>query len=359
MADVDPQAPSSQVRYQRVRGLWQTGTLSRASLFSGGDHLLMCDYRTGFTERYRRFYFSDIQAIIIRKTGHWLVGVAIWGFFAICLLVIALSTHWNLFLKIMEGICLCFVLRHLVRGPSCKTHVQTAVQTDVLPMLKRVRQTNRVLSRIFPLIEQAQGTMPAVSLAATPGTIASASETSSIPTAIPLVAHQQVAIAAPYPLSWLHILLFAVALLTGLNAIWEVNYPSSVSYGSLLSLFTVSVIGGIVGIVRQARHRVHFGTALVTWLLVMTFVIGMGGVEYVFTMIDAFTRARANPRSPPATFDLVSPFELRHMTGFDPVLWTFGVWAILLGLLGLIFVFLRPPLRIDQPPPLPGKISSS
>ena len=104
--------------------------------------------------------------------------------------------------------------------------------------------------------------------------------------------------------------------------------------------------------VRQAKHRVHTGAALLTWVLVVTFVVGMGGVDYVFTLIQAFNQGRTNPGSAP-TLNFLSPFELRHMAGFDGVLWTFGIWALLLGLLGLIFIFMRPPVRI-QPPPLPG-----
>ena len=353
MAEVEPQ-PSNQVRYQRVRGLWQTGTLGRASLFTGGDHLLLCDYRTGFTERYKRFYFKDIQAIIIQKTQHWLAGMAIWGSLAIGFLVIALASGWNAFLKITEGICLLFVLRHLIRGPSCRTRIQTAVQTDVLPMFKRVRKTNRVLSRILPLIEQAQGGAMATVPSATRPPLAGFnpfSEKSSGATAIPSGITEVPPSIASYSLSWLHVCLFAAVLLSGLNAIWEVNHPSGLSMGILLGLFFVTVVGGIVALVRQVRHRVHGGAALMTWLVVITFVIGMGSVDYAFAMVEAFGQARAG--RPPLRVDFVSPFELRHMAGFDVVLWTFGICALLLGLLGLIFVFMRSPLRV-QPPPLPG-----
>ncbi|HWI55617.1 MAG TPA: hypothetical protein VNZ22_00220, partial [Bacillota bacterium] len=40
---------------------------ARSSLWLGPDHLL-CIETTGYTETYKRFYFRDIQAVLIRQT---------------------------------------------------------------------------------------------------------------------------------------------------------------------------------------------------------------------------------------------------------------------------------------------------
>lgn len=356
MGNIDSKPPD-QIRYQPVRGLWSTGTLSRASLFTGGDHLLLCDYRSGFTERYKRFYFSDIQAIIIRRTAHWMAGIAIWAFFGLCSLVIALSTHWNLFLEVMVGICALFALRHLIRGPSCRTHIQTAVQTDVLPMLKRVRKTNRILGRLFPLIEQAQGKLgesaavAQVSPPADPFPAPTIGE--SKPIARATVAETPVVVR--HELSWLHLFTFGLVLLSGLNAIWEVNHPSTISFAILIGLFGASVVSGIVALVRQARHRVHRWAAAAIWVLVITFILGGGGIDYAFSMISLVNSAKAQPHSqPPVMMNFVTPFEMRNMAGFDQVLWIYGGWAILLALLGLISALMPPPVKVG-PPPIPGE----
>jgi hypothetical protein len=42
-------------------------------------------------------------------------------------------------------------------GPTCTCHLRTAVQTEELPSLSRVRRVRRVLNRIRPLIVAAQG----------------------------------------------------------------------------------------------------------------------------------------------------------------------------------------------------------
>src|SRR5205085_1469887 len=89
------ESKQNQIRYRRVRGLWRTGSLSRSALFTADDHLLLCDYRTGFTERYKRFYFRDIEAIIIRKTSLWLYGIMIWAVIAVLGLGLASAFDWN------------------------------------------------------------------------------------------------------------------------------------------------------------------------------------------------------------------------------------------------------------------------
>jgi hypothetical protein len=42
-------------------------------------------------------------------------------------------------------------------GPTCVCHVKTAVQTDELPSLRRLRQARNVLARLQPLITEPQG----------------------------------------------------------------------------------------------------------------------------------------------------------------------------------------------------------
>src|ERR1044072_4988072 len=113
-------------QYRRLRGLrWSSG---RFLLRVADDHLLVCDYRTGFIENYKRFYFRDIEAIIVRKTVHWVVALVIWVFFALCFLVVGFGIEWNPGWITLEAICVAFILREIIKGPSCRTSIQTAVQ---------------------------------------------------------------------------------------------------------------------------------------------------------------------------------------------------------------------------------------
>src|SRR5205823_2947713 len=136
---------------------------------------------------------------------------------------------------------------------------------------------------------------------------------------------------------------FGVVFFTGLNAVWEANYPSMFSFGVCFTLFSLSVIGGIVALIWQGKHRVHGGTATMIWLLVITFVIGGGIIDYVYTVTNFAAQVEAQVRAgthPAAMMNFVTPFQLRSMPGFNKVLWSYGIWSVVLGLFGLIFVFM-------------------
>jgi hypothetical protein len=138
-------------------------SVARMSLWLGSDHLVLVE-RSGFTENYKRFYFRDIQAITIRETNRRTIwnavlmvplAISLIGF-VICTLPVA-----NLPGMIIWGILSCvFLLPFAVnnlRGTACTCQLRTAVQTEELASLSRVRQTRKVLAKIRPLIVAAQG----------------------------------------------------------------------------------------------------------------------------------------------------------------------------------------------------------
>ena len=140
-------------------------TYIRSSLWLGDDHLLVID-SNGYSETYKRFYFQDIQAIAIRLTRrrliwNWVLGVPT----AICL------GGWSYDLVINRSIDLSGIVAGTVftllfglpllfnnlLGPTCACTLRTAVQTEDLPPLCRLRKTRRILDHLRPLIVQAQG----------------------------------------------------------------------------------------------------------------------------------------------------------------------------------------------------------
>ncbi len=344
------------MKYRRVPGLLLAG--GRSTLRVADDHLLLCDYRTRFTERYKRFYFSDIEAVIIRKTIHWIVWMVVWGFVAFCLFLVGLFVGWNKTLFIIEGVLIFFVLIQAMRGPSCRTHIQTAVQVDVLPMLRYVRRATRVIATISSLIEQVQGKRGEIApslakISIRPESPAAAAVVSSS-SPVPSLAQ---ASGGRHELSLLHVVTFALVLLTGLNAIWEVNFPSTISFAIFVAFFSLSAVLGLIALVRKGKRRVHRGAATMVWLLMISFVMGGSTLTYVYSMVGFIARVDSQVEAhgpPPPAFDFLSPFQMRHMPGFSAVLWSYGILSVVMALLGLIFVFM-PPAR-TQPPPLPGKL---
>lgn len=152
----------------RTDGTWIALSRTFCRLWLGPDHLLLVD-RQGYTETYKRFYFRDIQAVVIRKTNRAAMWNGILGVFTI------LFGGWSLavdnvpgrvVLWIIAGIFAFFLLTNFFGGPTCQTQIKTAVQTEQLPPWNRLRTARKGLDRIRPLLLQAQGEMSAADLRA-------------------------------------------------------------------------------------------------------------------------------------------------------------------------------------------------
>ena len=149
--------PRSEKVYRRLPGR-TSGFLSYSRLWLGPDHLLFA--RTAFfAEEYKRFYFHDIQAIVTRRTELREILSACFAFIAIVFGVMASFTDsgWQAFLLVMTGGFFVALIVNWLRGPTCICHVRTAVQNEELSPLKRFRVARKVIERLRPNLEKAQG----------------------------------------------------------------------------------------------------------------------------------------------------------------------------------------------------------
>jgi len=155
-------------KYQRLtreRGSGVLGKLaiSRSSLWLGDDHLLLVE-GSGYSETYKRFFFRDIQVLTIHKIKSRLAwNLILAPLLALSAVIIAASSSdWptkatiivSSIVFIIFGIPL--LLNNLL-GPGCTGEIRTAVQTESLPSLSRIRRTQTIMNRIRPLIIAAQG----------------------------------------------------------------------------------------------------------------------------------------------------------------------------------------------------------
>jgi len=142
----------------RKRGGLLTIARIRARLWTGNDHLL-CVYNSGYTEDYKRFYYRDIQAILTRKTGRGVVWSAVFGLLVIffAALTSTVGREGAVVFWSIAGLFFALLLTNILRGPTCITYLQTAVSREELPSLNRLRKANKVIERLRPLIEAAQG----------------------------------------------------------------------------------------------------------------------------------------------------------------------------------------------------------
>lgn len=127
------------------------------TLWEGADHLLLV-HSHGVTESYRRFFHRDIQAIVVCQTRNGLVQTVVLGLLGLALAAPAPFVGFEAAVAfgIFAGLFFLLALINFLRGATCRCTLRTAVQTQELPSLNRVRTARKVLTRIQPAIAAAQ-----------------------------------------------------------------------------------------------------------------------------------------------------------------------------------------------------------
>lgn len=159
------------------------GWAGPARLWLGPDHVLQVT-TTSVSERYRRFYLRDIEALIVRRTNLRLVlnlisgslaglsaasGAAFWWVSTIATDEIGLIL-FRIFAGIFwagGAICLLFLLINTLFGATCACFIQTPAGLDRLAAPSRARSARKLLARLAPLVVAAQES-PAEAPAQTP-----------------------------------------------------------------------------------------------------------------------------------------------------------------------------------------------
>lgn len=152
--------------YKRVpgSGLRSSGPVSmtaiRCSLWMASDHLLCVDRQLA-NEQYKRFYYRDIQAILIRptnRTRNYNIAFAL-VIAAFMLAGLAIGGGGIVFFGLLALVAAVIMIVNSAKGPCCSCHLRTAVQTEELPSLSRLYNAEKAVALLRPLIEQAQGTL--------------------------------------------------------------------------------------------------------------------------------------------------------------------------------------------------------
>lgn len=152
--------------YKRLPGV-RRGVIRKASLWEGSDHLFSIS-GTRFSEQYRRFYYRDIQALVVQKSARpGSIGVWVLAGFAcaVCALIARtrsfVSLGYSVGLWMPAAILALYLVYRLIVSLyySCRCYIQTAVTWEELPSLYRVWNTRKALQRIRVKIAEAQGTL--------------------------------------------------------------------------------------------------------------------------------------------------------------------------------------------------------
>lgn len=160
MTDAYVRLPGRGRRFARRRrgGAESPGpSWARSTVWLGPDHLLVVD-DAGYTERYRRFPFRTVQAIVVRRTRTYgtfsaLLGVATAAPLAASF---AVGAEWAIALRVVAGLVVPFLAAHVLRGPTCRVTLRTAVHTEEIPAWKRLRVARRGIALLAPHLRAAQ-----------------------------------------------------------------------------------------------------------------------------------------------------------------------------------------------------------
>ncbi len=159
---------SDDPEYRRLK-IGGHGALGSASYWVGKGHLLMVVV-AGYLEKYQRFQYRDIQALMMRKTR--VLYILGFGFAALAIgLSLGAFAMLNgrsyadldggsragfLILSMLALACVGLVITNALLGPTCVCHLRTALQTTHLPQLNRWKKAQRLFAELSPLVIAAQ-----------------------------------------------------------------------------------------------------------------------------------------------------------------------------------------------------------
>ncbi len=256
---------------------------TKFTLWLGQDHLLSVT-DTGFHETYKRFYFKDIQAIIVCKTLRGTVWSVLLGFLSLDALALALMgilSHWSMtaivLLSALGGILsLCFAA-NLIHGATCRTSIRTAVQVEPLRSLNRLRTAMKVTAILRQRIEEAQGILAAEDMQQLQEIERARQQAASEKTApAPTQAAQPAVEARPrkHYGGRAHFVLFLFLIVDLYDTCVDFFFPFEMTLLSIV-LFIGVPTAIIVALVKQNNSDIPLTIKTITWCSLAYVVVGL------------------------------------------------------------------------------------
>lgn len=268
-------------------------TRTSCTLWLAKDHLLQTELASGYVETGKRFYFRDIQALILIKNKRWQMSSALLAVLTVMIFLLALTITAP-FVRVVAlfvgGIFALIFLINLAGGPTCACHLKTAVHQEELPSLRRLRRARKILNQLQPLIEQAQGTVSREEVAARFQSILQELNLTE-PVAIGQTPGY-VAVVKPYR-SRMHGLLYGLLLLDAVVSVLHIYLPSTLVI-ILAMLIQLGVLGSLIlALVKQDETDLKPALKSLTWVVgvyvAINYIIG-----YVIMLATVTTHPTEN-----------------------------------------------------------------
>ena len=220
---------SSPSMYRHVPG--SSGLFVRKALWFGPDHVLLVTSNV-FSEQYRRFYFSDIQAFTAAEIENparfygWVLAV-ISGVLTFALASVG-HAIWAMLTLIACGALIVFA----VTRSEMRCTLKTQVSTERLPSIKTRDGARDFVAALRQEIEKAQGALP-------PGALGAHQHTTGTIAPPPLHAYRGGVHWATFAL------MFAVAALTPIRLTMPSAALSNFLAATHLSMVAVAVVAAV------------------------------------------------------------------------------------------------------------------
>ncbi len=309
------------------------GVRKSCTLWLGGDHLLIV-FSTHFNQEFKRFYLRDIQALTIRKTN----SATIWtgGFLALAatfgLISLGVSDTVGLWvLWSIAGVFAFFAILNALGGNSCIAEIKTAVQTEELSSLKRLRKAQKTFSILRPLIEEAQGKLTSEQIAAEAGA------------ALQRAGDQPPGLTRPLsseplkPCSGrIHQLLFLLMLLDGLIAASSIYFRHiTLIVGQSILMLAVAGLA-ITALIKQYQTDLADALRRLTWTATIYIVI-----SYFISLGETIALSAGDPAAGHDQWALFEKFSQLNPLETPWLLWILIfniVGSLVLGALGTMLI---------------------
>jgi hypothetical protein len=317
----------TQKKYIRLPGKHKDLIGNYFHLWRAHDHLLSVSYRFG-DEYYKRFYYKDIQTIIIHKTVMGKVQNGIMGGMTVLFGIMAFFTGdiGAVVFGILAFATTSLLLTNIIfHGPTCECHIQTAVQKEKLKSLKFLKKAIKAADIIKEQIEQAQGVISGQELNTAFNVAASKETTVNIDEAASLPLHSNI-----------HQALFILLLLLGMCVAYSFLHQTLVVsfIETLLGLGTSVIM--VIALVRQYQIRIASNVRVITWVTLgyTCGYLACGYIIFIFLLIKNPTLAN-NQWELFKTLSALSPLSHPLLTGIG--IFTIS-GALILGISGLFLL---------------------
>lgn len=322
--------------YRRLPG--RSGLLIRHSLWMKPDHLLRVRANP-FSQQYHRYYFADIQALVLTE----LPGAAAFYWYAAAMSLgltgaLLLNSHHRVW-GALAGICAVLTFYLGWRVPNCSCYLKTLVSTDKLPSMRHLRAARKAVAMVRLEIEKVQGALSREALDAHPasGVIGATLPNASLP-----ISHYG------GQFHWMlfgsmlfHAAMSAVTLIMGFY-----STPVSIIAGASSA---AALLFAVLAAFKQHRSDMARG---VRWVVYNTLVLyALDTIaSFAVSIYVSLQLAATNKKAPDAQAILNHP-AFKSFRVFDVT------WFLVLGCIGLILMSLHrrstatpPPLVISENP---------